>query len=71
MLLLSLKSANELFLSGTFDFLLVIGNFNMGTISWSERSEFASSNESFEGRFFETVDDCFVSQCVEETMFQK
>ena len=30
-----------------------------------------SSHESFEVRFFKTLDDCFLSQCIEETTFHK
>ena len=41
----------------------------METISWSEGLH--SNNESFEDRFVETLDDCFLSQCVEEIMFRK
>ena len=39
-LLISLKTSNELVLSGTFDSLLISGDFNMGSIRWTEGSEF-------------------------------
>ena len=50
-LLTSLKTANELVLSVTFDSLLIAGDFIMGSIRWTEGSGFISSYSSFEGRF--------------------
>ena len=67
----SLKFAHVLVSFGSFDSLLVAGDFNIGNISWSEGSGFVSSHGSIEERFFETLDDCFLSQCVEETTFRK
>ena len=70
-LITSLKSAHELVSFGSFDSLLVAGDFNMGNISWSEGSGFVSSRGSFKERFVETLDDCFLNQCVQETTFRK
>ena len=42
----------------------------MGSIRWTEGSGFVSSYSSFEGKFVETLDDCFLSQCVEEATFR-
>ena len=64
-LLTSLKTANELVLSGTFDSLLIAGDFNMGSIRWTEGSGFVSCYSYFERRFVETLDDCYFTMVYE------
>ena len=66
-----MKTANDLVLSGTYDSLLIAGDFNMRYINWSDGSGFVPSDRSFEVKFVVTLDDCFLSQCVEETTFRK
>ena len=43
-LITSFKPAHELFSFGSFDSLLVAGDFNMGDIGWSEGSGFVSTH---------------------------
>ena len=69
-LLTSLETANVLVFSGTFDYLPIAGDFNMGSIRWTDGSGLLSSYESFEERFVETLDECFFSQCIEVVTFR-
>ena len=70
-LLALIKTANDLVLSGTHDSLLIAVDFKMGSINWSDSYGFLPNDKSFEGYFVETLDTCFLSQCVDETTFRK
>ena len=71
MMLVSIKTANNLLLSGNYDYLLIASDFNLGSINCSDGSGFLPNDKSFEGKFVETLDEFFLSQCVEETTFRK
>ena len=63
---LSASSLREL---NTCDVILIAGDFNMPKLNWSTSNSAFLCGESFESRFLETIDDCFLTQCVSETTF--
>lgn len=64
-----LRAARELIDEHVYDSILVVGDFNLGDIEWRGGHGSALNAHSYEGRFLETLDDCFLCQCVNRPTF--